>query len=148
MHPQLATFSLAIHLHHLIPVGKTGRCYCCSHINGKQMNILWSNPWISGFVCYTYLLTKNKSVLSLQLQFYLRTAYSSLLFRQLLLSQICIELQNQLTFKGRQSADELYIILACHYAVQKKPQSANPKKSFINCAFKTKCHLTGKKLPL
>lgn len=53
--------------------------------------------------------------------------------------------KSQLTCKGRQSGDELYIILACHYAMQKMQQSVSPKKSCINWAFRTSCHLTGEK---
>lgn len=101
MHPQLATSSLAIHLHHPSPVGKTGRYYCCSHIKsincGKQLNILWSNPWISGFVCYAYLLTKPKKVsclCSCSFNWGSQRGLPIPLSRLLLFSQICIELQN------------------------------------------------------
>lgn len=100
MHPQLATSSLAIHLHHPIPVGKTGRYYCCSHMNstnyGKQMNILWSNLWISGFVCCTYLLTKTEvsCLCSCSFNQGSQRGLPIPLSRQLLFSQICIELQN------------------------------------------------------
>lgn len=151
MHPQLATFSLATHLHHPIPMGKTGRYYCCPHINsikyGKQPNILWANPWISVSVCYTYLLTKPKSLAS-------AAAISTSEAKEdcpflspgsFYLVKYALSFKMTTDWSGKMEMNRTLYWLATTYT---ENAAISPKKSFSNCAVRTYCHLKGKRPPL